>query len=206
MNRLRHKGKTRRFREWAGLRPTTKIGAWRGSMGEGGLWLGEKFNPKWEAPDVGMVVRTIAHDGLAANYPGLEQLVRSRFDKKHVRFNTSIDRPLSFVAEVLRAHGHPWMRDVFSRVLVFCHSVLNTPFGKKATAENRGDDLVRKTLAVLEDSIAATSPVAKVMFSGMSTLGGPRCWDRDSVIASVRSWVTGEATLFSREVTDALLH
>ncbi|KAL3193407.1 hypothetical protein MRX96_017634 [Rhipicephalus microplus] len=89
------------------------------------------------------------------------------------------------------------MRGVFSRVLLICQCVINSPFGRLASAENKRDDLIRKTLAVLEDSIAATSPVAKVMFSGMSTLGGPRGWDRDSVVASVRDWVTGEATLFS---------
>ncbi|KAL3217237.1 hypothetical protein MRX96_006136 [Rhipicephalus microplus] len=78
-----------------------------------------------------------------------------------------------------------------------CQGVIDSKFGRLASAENKRDDLIRKTLSVLEDSIAATSPVAKVMFSGMSTLSGPRGWDRESVVSSVRDWVTGETTLFS---------
>ncbi|KAH8037707.1 hypothetical protein HPB51_015752 [Rhipicephalus microplus] len=83
--------------------------------------------------------------------------------------------------------------------LQVCQGVIDSKFGRLASAENKRDDLIRKTLSVLEDSIAATSPVAKVMFSGMSTLGGPRGWDRESVVSSVRDWVTGETTLFSGE-------
>ncbi|KAH7948655.1 hypothetical protein HPB51_028421 [Rhipicephalus microplus] len=111
----------------------------------------------------------------------------------------SFDRPLSFIAEVLEKCGHPWTRSVFARVVQVCQGVIDSKFGRLASAENKRDDLIRKTLSVLEDSIAATSPVAKVMFSGMSTLSGPRGWDRESVVSSVRDWVTGETTLFSGE-------
>lgn len=165
-------------------------------MGWGGLWLGENFDPKWEAPTAHEVVRSLQDSVLATNYAGLEQLARSKFGKKHIQFDTSFDRPLSFIAEVLKC-GHPWMKKTFNKVIEICEGVRRTHFGITMAAENRGDDMIRKTLQLLEDSIAATSPVAKVCFSGMSTLGGPRGWDREEVVASVRSWVSGDTTLFS---------
>ncbi|KAH7948651.1 hypothetical protein HPB51_028417 [Rhipicephalus microplus] len=128
----------------------------------------------------------------------MEQLVRCRY-KITIKFDSSFDRPLSFIAEVLEKCGHPWTRSVFAHVVQVCQGVIDSKFGRLASAENKRDDLITKTLSVLEDSIAATSPVAKVMFSVMSTLGGPRGWDRESVVSSVRDWVTGETTLFSGE-------
>ncbi|KAL3217226.1 hypothetical protein MRX96_006125 [Rhipicephalus microplus] len=96
----------------------------------------------------------------------MEQLVRCRYNKITIKFDSSFDRPLSFIAEVLEKCGHPWTRSVFARVVQVCQGVIDSKFGRLASAENKRDDLITKTLSVLEDSIAATSPVAKVMFSG----------------------------------------
>lgn len=145
-----------------------------------------------------MVVRNIDIMSLATNYRGLEQLVRSRWGKKILNLGTSFDRSLGFVDHLMGV-AHPWMRDVFERVVKTCTGVLSSELGKKALGSEKGDDLVRKTLTLCEESIAKSGPIAKVMFSGMATLGGPRGWKKDEVVKLVKDWVQGPTTLFEEK-------
>nr|UUT42651.1 MAG: RNA-dependent RNA polymerase [Totiviridae sp.] len=168
----------------------------RGTMGMGGLWLGQRWY-KIDVPDLGMVMRAVNEADLATNYRGLDKLVRSRWAKVMLQTGTSFDRPLGFIRYLL-GRGHPWVQDTFERVVDLCQTVMGSPLGRRCLATDRGDDLMRKTLALCEESIGAAGAIPKVLFSGMSTLGGPRGWQKDAVVESVRDWVSGEATLFHR--------
>lgn len=187
-----------RVSRWAGLRPRQRIEAFRGKRGAGGLWLGPNFDPKVHIPDAGMVVRNVSTMSLATNYRGLEQLVRSRWGKEIIKMGTSFDRPLGFVSHLMKT-AHPWMRKVFTEVVKTCTEVMNSDFGRRSLDDDKGDDLVRKTLALCEESIAESGSIAKVMFSGMSTLGGPRGWEKGTVVELVKNWIQGPTTLFNRE-------
>lgn len=167
-------------------------------MGEGGLWLGEHYWKEVKLPTSDMVVRAVNMADLATNYPGLDKLERSRWGGKLFGTGTSFDRPLGFINHIIRKQGHPWVHDVFTRVKRICIEVSVSRFGQEAKMAGKGDDLIRKTLSMCESSIAQSGPLPKVLFSGMSTLGGPRGWEKETVIEMVKEWVQGETTLFSK--------